>query len=105
MYVASAAETPQAKAIRTAAMKFGNGETLPFTPCKKGYIPLVDGTRRVYACPLHNKEREKRVKRIGFRKGEFDLAVFWDSCKSEVAFENDMVLQKKESLTNECNSK
>lgn len=93
MYVASAAETPQATAIRRAAVKFGNGETLPFTPCKKGYIPVIDGTRkRMYACPLHNKERERRVKRVGFRKGEFDLALFWDSIASPAAFENDAVL-------------
>ena len=78
MYLASAAETPQSRAIREASLKFGNGATLPFTPCKKGYIPVVGGIQ-LYACPLHTKQRERRVKREGrrFRNGEVDLNCFW----------------------------
>ena len=74
----SADLTPQGRAIQNAAIQFGDGETLPFTPCKKGYIPVVDETR-MYACPLHTKERQKRVKRENnrFRKGEIDLNTFW----------------------------
>ena len=71
--------TPQGRAIQQASVDFGNGQTLPFTPCKKGYIPLVDGVRKV-ACPLHNLAREKRLKKENgkFRKGEIDLSCFWD---------------------------
>lgn len=80
MYVqlASADMTPQGRAIRDAAVRFGDGSTLPFTPCKKGYIPIIKG-KTMYACPLHDKYREKRVKRERghFRTGEFDLAVLW----------------------------
>ena len=74
----SANLTPQGRAIQNAAIQFGNGETLPFTPCKKGYIPVVNATR-MYACPLHTKERQKRVKREKdrFRVGELDLNTFW----------------------------
>jgi hypothetical protein len=74
----SADLTPQGKSIVAAAMQFGNGETLPFTPCKKGYVPVVDG-RRLFACPLHNKAREKRVgKENGiFRPGEINLNLLW----------------------------
>jgi len=74
----AATMTPQGRAIKQAAVDFGNGQTLPFTPCKKGYIPMVDGERKV-ACPLHNKAREKRLKKEGgkFRQGEIDLNCFW----------------------------
>jgi hypothetical protein len=80
MYVASAAQTPQGRAIQEASIRFGDGRTLPFTPCKKGYMPLLnDENRKMYACPIHNIQREKRVKQEGgcFRKGEFDLNHFW----------------------------
>ena len=78
--------TPQGKAIKQAALDFGDGQTLPFTPCKKGYIPVVNGDRKA-ACPLHNLAREKRLKKEdgNFRKGEVDLNVFWAKyeCKEE----------------------
>ena len=75
---ASATLTPQGRAIKEASEKFGDGGTLPFTPCKKGFIPIVDGVQ-MYACPLHHKARHKRVEKSGgkFRKGEFDLNIFW----------------------------
>lgn len=78
MQSSSADMTPQGMAIRDASIRFGNGRTLPFTPCKKGFIPYADGERK-YACPLHNKERRKRVLAVGgsFRKGELDLHAFW----------------------------
>ena len=81
MYVqsASATLTPQGRAIRNASVRFGDGETLPFRTCKKGYIPFVDG-RRMYACYLHDKQRQERVKKEGgrFRRGEVDLrSAFW----------------------------
>ena len=82
MYLESscATLTLQGRAIKEAAEKFGDGETLCFTPCKKGYIPKIDGMQ-MYACPLHHKERFKRVKREGgsFRSGEMDLNVFWEA--------------------------
>ena len=72
------------RAIRNAAIRFGNGETLPFTPCKKGFIPMV-GESRKFACPLHDKERRKRVQNEGgaFRKGEFDLNILWKRWEEE----------------------
>ena len=75
--------TPQGKAIKQAAIDFGNDQTLPFTPCKKGYIPIVDGIRKV-ACPLHNKAREKRLlKEKGqIRPGEVSVSkLFWSNDK------------------------
>ena len=71
--------TPQGRAIKQAAVDFGNGQTLPFTPCKKGFIPFVVGNQRKVACPLHNSAREKRLaKEKGkLRDGEYDLNVFW----------------------------
>jgi hypothetical protein len=72
--------TPQGRAIRQASIRFGNGATLPFTPCKRGYIPLVKG-RKMYACSLHDAARRKRFQIDGgnnFRKGEMDLTFFWN---------------------------
>eukprot|EP00934_Nitzschia_sp_Nitz4_P002023 Nitzschia sp. Nitz4//scaffold38_size140716//61444//61992//NITZ4_003142-RA/size140716-snap-gene-0.162-mRNA-1//-1//CDS//3329550063//2023//frame0 len=76
--------TPQGRAIKQAAIDFGNGQTLPFTPCKKGYIPVVNNARRV-ACPLHNEAREKRLAREKwvFRKGEVNLNRFWKASKCD----------------------
>eukprot|EP00980_Cylindrotheca_fusiformis_P011971 scaffold2830_cov131-Cylindrotheca_fusiformis.AAC.92 len=76
--------TLQGKAIKQAAIDFGDGKTLPFTPCKKGFIPLL-GEERRYACPLHNKAREKRLnKEKGkFRPGEVDLNIFWSRSQDE----------------------
>ena len=68
--------TPQGRAMQAAALRFGNGATLPFTHCKKGYKPFA-GDEKMYACPLHHKERKRRVEKEGFRKGEVDLNVFW----------------------------
>ena len=71
--------TPQGRAIKKAGMDFGDGKSLPFTPCKKGYIPMVNGKRMV-ACPLHNKARTKRLEKEKgqFRKGEVDLEeTYW----------------------------
>jgi hypothetical protein len=64
-------------------MKFGDGATLPFTPCKKGYNPVA-GSRPMYACPLHDKQRRRRVTKEGgiFRKGEVDLNSFWNPTES-----------------------
>ncbi|CAB9498771.1 expressed unknown protein [Seminavis robusta] len=72
--------TLQGKAMQAAALRFGDGDTLPFTPCKKGYKPFASTKQIMYACPLHDKERRQRVKKEGglFRKGEVDLdLVFW----------------------------
>ena len=80
----SANLTLQGKAMQDVAWKFGDGQTLPFTPCKKGYKPMSNNTSKIiqmYACPLHDKERRKRVIKEGntFRKGEVDLNIFWNS--------------------------
>jgi hypothetical protein len=78
----SASLTPQGRAIQEAAIRFGDGATLPFTPCKKGYIPVAAG-RNMFACPLHNESRQKRVTKEGgiFRNGEVNLAEFWSRIK------------------------
>mmetsp|Transcript_57302 Transcript_57302/g.170868 ORF Transcript_57302/g.170868 Transcript_57302/m.170868 type:complete len:182 (-) Transcript_57302:224-769(-) len=72
------AATPQGRAIRDASYRFGNGETLPFPPCKRGYIPLVNG-KRMYGCHIHSDDRTKRVRMNGgkFRLGEKPLTDFW----------------------------
>jgi len=76
--------TPQGKAMKEAAIKFGDGLSLPFTPCKKGYIPLIKG-KKMYACPLHNKDRMARLKRENwkYRDAEVNLDVFWPKGKEE----------------------
>jgi hypothetical protein len=102
---ASATMTPQGRAIADASRHFGDGRTLPFTPCKKGYLPFVvtkinndhsnasitdaentlsttNGWERRVACPLHEKARRKRLAKENgkCRPGEADPAVlFWNS--------------------------
>lgn len=85
---ASASLTPQGKAIKQAACMFGDGDTLCFTPCKKGYRPIING-EKMYACPLHHQQRKKRVMKEGgtFRSGEVDLNLFWDG-KQQAARSN-----------------
>lgn len=80
----AACMTLQGKAIKQAAVDFGNAKTLPFTPCKMGFVPVI-GEERRYACPLHNKAREKRLaeEEGKFRLGEVDLNVFWSKAKAE----------------------
>jgi hypothetical protein len=74
--------TPQGRAIRQASIRFGNGATLPFTPCKRGYIPVVDGHKTMVACSLHDAARRTRLEKndggVNFRKGEVDLTYFWN---------------------------
>lgn len=43
LYIDSSTSTMtlQGKAIKKAAIDFGDGRTLPFAPCKRGYVPLV----------------------------------------------------------------
>ena len=84
MQSSSADMTPQGRAIRDASVRFGDGRTLPFTPCKKGFIPFVHGERK-FACPLHNKERRRRVMSAGgaFREGELDLHILWKRYEAE----------------------
>mmetsp|Transcript_32867 Transcript_32867/g.79906 ORF Transcript_32867/g.79906 Transcript_32867/m.79906 type:complete len:138 (-) Transcript_32867:1481-1894(-) len=93
--------TPQGRAIAEASCHFGDGRTLPFTPCKKGYLPFVsttktNGDRTVavaaavasdtnqqrVACPLHEKARRKRLAKENnrCRPGEADPSIlFWDN--------------------------
>lgn len=85
-YIDSSAATMtlQGRAIKQAAVDFGNGQTLPFTPCKKGFSPMVNG-QRMFACPLHNKAREKRLAKEHreFRKGEFNLNRLWSKVEPD----------------------
>ena len=76
----SASMTPQGRAIQEATTKFGDGKTLPYTPCKKGYIPYHKFTgERLYACMYHNKARRRRLVKnntIVLRDGEVDFNKF-----------------------------
>ena len=80
-YITSADVTAQGKAIHEAAVKFGDGKTLPFAPCKRYYNPWgsdEDGSKiRMYGCRLHSDLREKRVRSEGYRAGEKNLEEFW----------------------------
>lgn len=64
--------------MQEVALKFGDGATLPFTPCKKGYRPFQKGNQ-MYACDFHEKARRQRVTKADgkFRKGEVLLDLFW----------------------------
>ena len=85
-YLSSAAEslTAQGKAIRNAVIVFaGEGEgTLPFSCCKRGFIPFVDGERK-YACHLHDQSRKKRVLKEGYGAKEVNLGQIWTACKCD----------------------
>lgn len=87
--------TPQGRAIQLASIRFGNGKTLPFTPCKKGYIPINAIGKHMCACPLHETARRERLESEGltFRKGEVNLNNFWnkknDDTKPQSSFDED----------------
>ncbi len=82
MYVSSAAETPQARAIVEANMIFGDG-SIGQPTCKGKYQPFGEDGARRYACHLHDKERRNRVIAEGrFRGYEIDLEeTFWNQCR------------------------
>jgi len=67
----SSTMTLQGRAIRQASVRFGDGTTLPFTPCKTGYQPYGNGVPML-ACPRHDAMRKERVRKEGgrFRNGE-----------------------------------
>mmetsp|Transcript_6544 Transcript_6544/g.15911 ORF Transcript_6544/g.15911 Transcript_6544/m.15911 type:complete len:113 (-) Transcript_6544:304-642(-) len=80
--------TLQGKAIKRASIKFGDGKTLPFCPCKRGYIPVPDNNNnnnnktQLVACSFHEKARRKRLARDKgkLRGGEADpKSLFWDN--------------------------
>eukprot|EP00571_Detonula_confervacea_P009286 CAMPEP_0172322670 /NCGR_PEP_ID=MMETSP1058-20130122/46545_1 /TAXON_ID=83371 /ORGANISM="Detonula confervacea, Strain CCMP 353" /LENGTH=123 /DNA_ID=CAMNT_0013038477 /DNA_START=330 /DNA_END=701 /DNA_ORIENTATION=+ len=90
---AAADLTPQGRAILEAASKFGDGKTLPFTPCKKYYNPFSENGTPMYACRLHSDLRMKRLKKEGgkWRGGEKHLDDFWKDKKER---KNDEVQEK-----------
>lgn len=100
-YIMSAAAdlTPQGRAILEAASKFGDGKTLPFTPCKKYYNPFSEDGARMYACRLHSELRIKRLKKEGgiWRGGEKHLDEFWKDRKES---ENEVQEQAEGSNKN-----
>lgn len=84
--------TLQGRAIKKASIDFGDGRTLPYAPCKRGYMPLVQdvvrsknsngggngndnginvakddetqkGYKHMVACSFHEKHRRKRLAR------------------------------------------
>ena len=104
----AATMTKQGKAIFETARRFAakpGDNTLPFTPCKRGYIPILttdksvdelDGEKskskgcrrqRMVACSLHNELRLERLKKEGgkFRVGEVDLdKTFWSKLEAKI---------------------
>jgi hypothetical protein len=48
-------------------------------------MPVANG-RNMFACPLHNESRHKRVSKEGdvFRNGEVDLNEFWSHVEDSV---------------------
>jgi hypothetical protein len=84
-YIRSAAAdtTLQGRAIFQATTLFGDGKTLPFAPCKRGYQPTVNGIP-MYACWHHHQERKKRFnKKQGYQPGETKLEQFWQLSKQD----------------------
>lgn len=105
--------TQQGAAICEVSIKFGDRETLPFAPCKKGYHPLVNGVK-MYACRLHHSKRKKRVVKEfhTYRLGETPLDSFWpctvadkDETKSplDTVRESNEVCTTKETIGNKEN--
>ena len=96
LYMDSSAATltPQGKAIKQASLDFGDGKTLPFPPCKRGYIPIVrDGddddkpVKFLVACSFHEKARRKRLAREKgkLRGGEADpQQLFWSKMEKNL---------------------
>jgi len=90
----TATTTPQGIAIKQAALKFGDGKTLPFAPCKRGYLPMrsvgskgQQEQRKMVACLYHEKFRRKRLARDKgqCRKGEADPnQLFWSETKHAI---------------------
>lgn len=96
-YTASAACTLQGKAIRSAAKQWGDGRTLSFTPCKRGFVPIKygkDGMQLLCACSIHHAQRWRRLfgpqkkhcdfatmctGKIRLRPGEVDPRMFWET--------------------------
>ncbi|OEU23477.1 hypothetical protein FRACYDRAFT_233646 [Fragilariopsis cylindrus CCMP1102] len=99
---ASSTITNQGRAIKKVSTRFGDGKTLPFTPCKRGYMPIkkVDNnndqepqqqqqhdTVFMVACSFHEKLRRKRIlKENGMiRGGEAHVnELFWRTAASLV---------------------
>ena len=89
-YMQSAGNTTlQGQAIESAGKRFvcSKGEmTLPFTPCKKGFLPYCSSTgQRMYACPLRNEARKQRFEseNWNFRVGEVNLNLLWHENKQK----------------------
>ena len=99
---ASSTITNQGRAIKRVSTRFGDGKTLPFTPCKRGYMPIkkVDNndnndqqqqkqkqqqqqqndTVFMVACSFHEKLRRKRLLKDNgmIRGGEAHVnELFW----------------------------
>jgi hypothetical protein len=97
--------TLQGRAIKKAAVDFGDGGTLPFAPCKRGYVPLVEvrsgakpdaaeispsGYKRMVACSFHERARRKRLARDKgkLRGGEVDPnELFWSKAERDASNE------------------
>jgi len=83
--------TLQGRAIRRASIDFGDGKTLPFCPCKRGYMPTKINTNtktnvKMVACSFHEQARRKRLarERGKLRGGEADPnELFWSKEEAE----------------------
>ena len=49
-------------------------------PARRDTFPSLRVEKRMYACPLHDSARRKRIQKDGgsFRKGEVDVKFFWN---------------------------
>eukprot|EP00532_Pseudo-nitzschia_australis_P005748 CAMPEP_0168170584 /NCGR_PEP_ID=MMETSP0139_2-20121125/4259_1 /TAXON_ID=44445 /ORGANISM="Pseudo-nitzschia australis, Strain 10249 10 AB" /LENGTH=116 /DNA_ID=CAMNT_0008088099 /DNA_START=302 /DNA_END=652 /DNA_ORIENTATION=- len=93
--------TLQGRAIRRASIDFGDGKTLPFCPCKRGYMPTKINTNtktnvKMVACSFHEQARRKRLarERGKLRGGEADPnELFWS--KEEAENDNTVYVQRR----------
>lgn len=103
-YIESATSklTAQGIAIKKAAIDFGDGNTLPFCPCKRGYQPINTDGKKVYACHLHNNARIKRLKKENWlhREGEMNPSLFF-GCED---FKTSATTTKRASLDSKTNT-
>ena len=80
MYIESADISPQGIAIREATAKWGS----ELKTCKYKFQPTGSDGRKRYGCHLHSILRERRVKRAGGPRPEWEsFDQFWGSSTME----------------------
>jgi len=116
--------TPQGRAMKEVCIQFGDGKTLPFTPCKRGYLPMkgekeikevenASGKQQqqkrqkqnneiihMVACSFHEKLRRKRLQKENniLRWGEVNVnELFWSNSSSSSSSSSQ---QQKDDVNN-----